>query len=357
MRIVQVGLGAFGRGWLPILQAADDVELAGVVDTSAAARTWAETVEGVAPDACFATLAEAVAGTRFDAALVVTPPETHRAVAEEALAAGKHVLLEKPLATTLGDARALLAAATAANRALMVSQNYRFRPPARAAQEAIWSGALGELVAVEVTCRRDTRTLFPPDDFRYRMRHPFVLDMAIHHVDLLRALTGRDVLGVFARSWRVPDSPYAYDPAVVAVLELEGGATVTYTGDWATHGSPTSWNGEWRVVGERGRLTWRGGESDALAGELTVERWGEPSAVLPLPDLPMVDRAGSLAAFREVVETGREPETSGRDNIRSLAIVLAMVDSIERGGVVEAEASGSDPGEGMPPSISRSGSR
>ena len=357
MRIVQVGLGAFGRGWLPILQAADDVELAGVVDTSAAARMWAETMEGVASDACFATIPEAVTGARFDAALVVTPPETHRAVAEEALAAGKHVLLEKPLATTLEDARALLDAATAANQVLMVSQNYRFRPPARAAQEVIRGGAIGELVAVEVTCRRDTRTLFPPDDFRYRMRHPFVLDMAIHHVDLLRALTGRDVLGVFARSWRVPDSPYAHDPAVVAILELEGGAAVTYTGDWATHGSPTSWNGEWTVVGERGRLTWRGGESDALAGEVTVERWGEAPAVMPLPDLPRVDRAGSLAAFQEAVETGREPETSGRDNIRSLATVLAMVDSIERGTVAQVVEGGPDPRDGVPPSISRSGSR
>ncbi len=92
MRIVQVGLGAFGRGWLPIVRGSDGVELAGIVDTSNEARAWAEAQE-VDPGACLATLAEATAGVAFDAVLVVTPPETHRAVAEAALAAGKHVLV------------------------------------------------------------------------------------------------------------------------------------------------------------------------------------------------------------------------------------------------------------------------
>ena len=335
MRVVQVGLGAFGRGWLPIVRAADGVKLAGVVDISPEARAWAATEHGVELGACLATLGEAVSGLAFDAVLVVTPPETHRAVAEEALAAGKHVLVEKPLATTLEDARALVAAAETTGRTLMVSQNYRFRRGARAVQQVIAGGEIGELLAVEIAFRRDTRTTFPPGDFRYRMRHPLVLDMAIHHADLLRAVTGRDVASVYARSWRVPDSPYANDPAVVAVLGLEGGAKVTYLGDWATHEPTTSWNGAWTFVGERGWLIWRGGESDPLTGEVVVERWGKAATALPMPELPAVDRAGSLGAFREAVETGREPETSGRDNVGSLAVVLAMVESIERGTVVE----------------------
>lgn len=337
MRVVQVGLGAFGRGWLPIVRAAEDVELVGVVDTSASARAWAADEHGVGPDACLASLAEAAAGLEFAAVLVVTPPETHRAVAEEALAAGKHVLVEKPLATSMVDARALVATAESAGRTLMVSQNYRFRQPARAVREVIRSGAIGNILAVEIACRRDTRSQFPPGDFRYRMRHPFVLDMAIHHVDLLRGVTGQNVGRLWARSWRVPDSPYAHDPAVAAMLELEGGVTATYRGNWAAHGEQTSWNGAWTILGERGHLVWRGGETDALDGEVVVQSWGEEPEAHPLPALAAVDRAGSLTAFRDAVETGREPETSGRDNLRSLAIVLAMVESIERGAMVEVE--------------------
>ena len=235
----------------------------------------------------------------------------------------------------MDDGRALLAAASTADRILMVSQNYRFRWPARAAREVLRSGVIGALQTVEVACRRDTRAQFPPGDFRYRMRHPYVLDMAIHHVDLLRGLTGQDVRRVWARSWPVPDSPYAHDPAVAAMLELAGGATVIYRGDWATHGAQTSWNGEWELVGEQGRILWWGSETDALDGEVLVQRWGEELSLHPLPTLPVADRAGSLAAFRDAVETGREPETSGRDNIRSLAVVLGMEESIERSEPVE----------------------
>ena len=338
MRVVQVGLGAFGRGWLDVARKAGGVELVGVVDSSDAARAWAVDERGVDAGACFATLGEATAGLAFDAVLVVTPPATHRAVAGEALAAGKHVLVEKPLATSLEDARALVAAADAAGRTLMVSQNYRFRGPARAVQAALRDDGIGELLSLWVTCRRDTRGLFPPGDFRARMRHPYVLDMSIHHVDLLRMVTGRDVRRLWARSWRVPDSPYAHDPAMTAMMELDGGVTVTYAGDWAPHGPETSWNGEWAIVGERGRVDWRGGELDAREGDVTVQRWGEEPAALSLPDLSTVDRAGALSAFAEAVAAGSEPETSGRDNIRSLAVVLAMVDSIEGGGMVEVEA-------------------
>ena len=111
-------------------------------------------------------------------------------------------------------------------RTLMVSQNYRFRRPARTVQEPGRRRARSAICWPSRSPAAGIRGLtFPPGDFRYRMRHPYVLDMAIHHLDLLRALTGRDVERVFARSWRVPDSPYLHDPAVIAVMTLEGGGS------------------------------------------------------------------------------------------------------------------------------------
>lgn len=334
LRMVQVGLGSFGRSWLAVAQAARGVELVGVVDPVPEALTWARDDQGVPAEACFSSFEEALAAVDFDAALVVTPPETHRSVVTDALTAGKQVLVEKPLATTLPDARALIDVADRSGRVVMVSQNYRFRRPARAAQAVVSSGTLGEVLAVKVCCRRDTRALFPRGGFRYLMRHPYVLDMSIHHFDLLRALTGQNVRQVFARSWRVPDSPYVHDPAAVALLELDGGATVTYQGDWATFDQETSWNGDWEIVGERGRLLWRGGEEDATTGEILVQRWGEPLRPVEQPELADVDRAGTLQAFRQAIAAAREPETSARDNINSLAVVLTCVDSIERGTAV-----------------------
>jgi predicted dehydrogenase len=288
MRLIQAGLGGFGRSWAALAREADGIELV--------------------------------------------------AVADAALAAGKHVLLEKPLATTLDDARALVETANRAGRVLMVSQNYRFRRPARAVQQLVAEGAIGDLLAVAVRCRRDTRALWPADDFRYRMEHPFVLDMSIHHLDLLRALTGREATRVVARGWRVPDSPYRHDPALTALFDLEGGATVVYEGTWATHEPETSWNGDWELLGERGRITWSGGRPDATSGEVTLYRWNEPPRTAEQPQLAFVDRVGTLHAFRAAVETGAEPETAARDNIESLALVLACVESIGSGAPVDLAA-------------------
>lgn len=328
MKLIQAGLGGFGRSWAEQLRVGG-VELTAVVDPSPIARAWAISTLGLTDAQSFVSLGAALETVAADAVLVVTPPETHHDVAMTALAAGKHVLVEKPLATTLAEARALIAASDRAGRILVVSQNYRFRPAAIAVRQVIAADALGELTAVRVRCLRDTRRLWPADNFRYRLHHPFVLDMSIHHFDLLRAVTGLEVATIYARGWRVPDSPYHHDPAVAAVLTLANGATVVYEGDWATGSPETSWNGDWEFIGERGRLTWTGDPADAMAGSLMLHRTGDDPRQVPTPSLSVTDRAGSLAAFHDAIVAGAEPETGARDNVKSLAIMLGCIASIE----------------------------
>ena len=270
--------------------------------------------------------------------LVASPPRTHHDVAKAALEAGKHVLCEKPLATGLEDAFDLVGVAARMNRILMVSQNYRYNAPFRAVQKEVREGRLGELASLKIRCRRDTRTLFAPDDFRYAMRHPYVLDMSIHHFDLMRAATGRDVRGVFARSWRVPDSPFAHHPTVAATLDLDGGVPLVYEGDWATHEPETSWNGEWEISGERGRLLWRGDEEDRGEGEVLLQKWGEAPRPVAQQRLEFAEREATLQALRAAVEDGGTPETAAEDNVKSLAVVLGCVRSIERSEVVDVAA-------------------
>ena len=238
---------------------APGVDLVAVADPDPVARQAVNGIPG------YGSVEEAIAAVGCDAVLVASPPGTHHRVAKAALQAGKHALVEKPLATSLEDAFDLIAAAERAGRVLMVSQNYRFNAPFRAVQRAV--AELGGLVSVKIRCRRDTRALFAPDDFRYSMRHPYVLDMSIHHFDLLRAATGQDVRGVHARGWRVPDSPFVHPPAVTAMMDLEDATPVIYEGDWATHDPETSWNGHWEIVGEEGRLLWWGDRDERGAGE------------------------------------------------------------------------------------------
>jgi predicted dehydrogenase len=311
---------------------APGVELAAVVDPDPEARRYVETTPG------YGVLEEALEAVECDAALVASPPGTHHVVARAALEAGKHVLCEKPLATILQDAFDLVETADKAGRVLMVSQNYRYNAPFRAVQRLVMEGELGELASIRISCRRDTRTLFAPDDFRYSMRHPYVLDMSIHHFDLIRAATGRDVRGVYARGWRVPDSPFVHHPAVAALLDLEGGVPVIYEGDWATFGPETSWNGEWEVTGEAGRILWRGSEVDRGTGAVVFERWGQEARLVEQHDLEFVEREATLQALRAAIESGEQPETAAADNVRSLAAMLGCVSSIESGEPVDVAA-------------------
>lgn len=335
MRLIQVGLGAFGRSWAEVAQHATGCDLVAVVDAEPAARQWASGSLELSEHAVFADLGEALAGSDADAVLLITPPESHHPLGLQILAAGKHLLVEKPLATTLADGEALVAAAEAAGCVLVVSQNYRHRGPARAVQAAVRGGEIGRPRHVRITFRRDTRPIWPPGNFRHLMRHSLVLDMTIHHADLLRMIVGQEVVAVDARGWRVPDSPYLHDPAVAALLTLADGTTVDYDGNWASldHEPETSWNADWEIIGEEGIVRWAGGVADPLQGEVTLRRWGDPERRLPTPAPEPADRAGSLESFRRAVEEDEAPETSGRDNLGSLKIVLAMVEAVERAGV------------------------
>jgi predicted dehydrogenase len=334
LRVVQVGVGLWGRSWTELVVRARGFRLVGVVDGNAAAREWAA---GLAVPV-FRRLEQALGAVVPDVVLLVSPPETHRPLAEQALAAGSHVVTEKPLAPTLEDGEAIAAAARAHGRIAMVAQNYRFRRQPRALAGLLRVGTLGRLAGIRCECRRDLRAAWvSPRDWRGRMPHPYLLDMAVHHVDLVRSITGCEIVEVDARSWPSPDGPFRHDPTVSALLTLDDGTTVAYEGTWVEAlGRETSWNGDWELVGSQGRATWTGGVQAALRGTVVVERNGSRGRAAP-PALPALDRHGVLVEARRAILVGDEPECSAADNLRTLASVLAAARSTEERRPVRVE--------------------
>jgi predicted dehydrogenase len=329
LSIVQVGAGLWGRSWAGVVHGAPGFRLAALVDEAAAAREWAGAELGVP---AFSRLDRALGSVEADAVLLVSPPSTHRPLAEAALAAGCHVLSEKPFALSLEDARAVARAGARAKRHVMVAQNYRFRRQSRALQQLVASGALGRLLGIRIACRRDMRGLWiSPRDWRGKMTHPYLLDMAIHHVDMLRQITGREIAQVDARAWKVPDSPFRHEPSVEALLTLDDGTPVAYEGTWAATMGETSWNGDWELVGEKARASWTGGIPDPLRGVVHLERYGSPRKRVALPRLRAIDRIGVLHELRRAVVEGTPPETSAADNLKSLGAILALGRSADEG--------------------------
>jgi predicted dehydrogenase len=330
MRLALAGLGGWGRNWAQLVTQTPGFDLVAAIDPSSEARKWAVEHLDIDADQVYDDLGGALQVADAEAVMVLTPPDLHRATAETALAAGKHVLVEKPAAMTIPDAQAIAEAADRAGKIAMVSQNYRYSRPARAIRQAILGGEIGDLLSLRLQFRWDMRTHLPAGDFRFQMPDPLLFDMSIHHFDLLRALTGQEAVAVDAHAWNVGDTPFEHPASAFALITLENGAVLSYDGDWATHRENLPWSGEWEIIGSEGRIFWDGTGRDGEATTIAIRRWDGRNTRIELDETGEDSRVPTLETFKQAIETGTEPESSVRDNLRSLALVLATAASSER---------------------------
>ncbi|MFH1009445.1 MAG: hypothetical protein V1800_18365 [Candidatus Latescibacterota bacterium] len=164
-----------------------------------------------------------------------------------------------------------------------------------------------------------------------KMVYPLLIDMSIHHFDLMRSMLGTDAVRLRVTSWRPEWSRFDHEPAFSMIIEMADGTHVSYQGSWVSQGFETSWNGTWRIECSGGAMLW---ENDALylADGPTGRKLAE------LEEMPLVSQDYSLHEFAASIREGRQPETSGADNLKSLAMVFAAVDSAKRGAEVEVGA-------------------
>jgi predicted dehydrogenase len=330
MRVLQVGAGGFGATWLRALSTLrGEAELVGLVDQAPPVLEKAGGLAGVPPPARFTDLDAALAADSADMALVVVPPEAHRPVATACLAAGLPVLVEKPLAGRWEDCLALTETADRAGRELAVSQNYRYRPVIETARQLVASGRLGSIGQAQVDFRlhHDFR-----GTFRETMEHPLILDMAVHHFDLIRYITGLEPRSVAAHTWNPPWSQFAGDASAICLFTMDNGARVVYTASWHPRGQVTDWNCAWRIEGDRGYLVLDRDEIRIYEGD-DPHNPGSPGEeeVVLLVTLPRSDQAAVLTDFAEAVRAGRPAPTTARDNLRSIEMVFAAVRAAETG--------------------------
>lgn len=333
-------MGGWGRGWMDVVASFAGVQAIGFVDPSVAARD-AILAAGAARSSVFGSLEDAVAATRPDAVLVTAGVDAHARIALEAIAAGLHVLLEKPFAATLAEAAGAVQAAERADRVLMISQNYRHHPAPRAVAGLVAGGAIGDVGGVEIDFRRPQFQRQDWLDIHQRVPQPLLADMSIHHFDLLRLVLAKEPRWVEIEPLTADWAGYRDPPAAFGLLGFEGGIVVSYRGSWISGGRRTPWGGEWRMEGTAGAIEWASRGDPGVRDRVRLRQAGSSSRLVDLPAIPKLDRAGTLAAFAAAVRTGAEPETSGRRNLATLALTYAAVRSVtERRRVEVAELLG-----------------
>ncbi|HEY6738150.1 MAG TPA: Gfo/Idh/MocA family oxidoreductase [Actinopolymorphaceae bacterium] len=345
VRLIQVGLGGWGTNWLeeavPLVPGA---EVVAVVDAVPAALERVQEKLSLPPEQCHRTLTDALRSTDADAVLVTAPLVAHLPLAIEAMKAGRHVLVEKPFAPTVAAAREAVEFAEQRGLVLAVSQNYRYYPAPRTVRTVLASGELGRLGTVRVDFRKWANQKPERPSKHHMLPHALLYDMSIHHFDLMRLVLRQEPVEVFAKVTDPPYSRFTDEAAATLVLTFSGGTTVSYRGSWASSGPPTPWSGEWHLECERGEIAWSGPERlGAPAGApegadvVRLRRLPEtreeasPYVDVPLEDVPYRGRAGTLAAFVDAITHGGRPETSGRDNLPTLAVCEAAVRSAASG--------------------------
>ncbi|MCC6730115.1 MAG: Gfo/Idh/MocA family oxidoreductase [Chthonomonadales bacterium] len=318
LKVAVVGCGGIGSVHMARWANVPGARLSAVCDLNGSAAADAAGKYGAA---AFEDRAAMLAGGGFDIVDICTPPNEHAAVASAALAAGAHVLCEKPLARTPEEARTIVDEAARRERLLMTAFCHRFHPPIVFARELIAAGDLGRVIMF----RNRFSGHFAGIEDRW-FSDPEVagggslLDTAIHSVDLFRFLVGEvrgatGRVGTFLPGLRVDDS-------AAFVLQSEDGAIGVIESSWATPGGRNvveiyGTAGSCIVDYDSGELTYRTADM-AFAQTRVVEG---------------VDRfQAEVEHFAEAVRGTRPLAVTGRDGLRANEVVAEVYASARAAG-------------------------
>jgi len=331
LRLIQVGLGPHGRAWAHrVIPDIKEVELVAFVDSDPYSLDALRKELNVPADQCFESLKEAVVATQPQAVLNTTALAGHVPVTRAALDLGLHVLVEKPFAPNLRSAQELVDMAAASRLVLMVSQNYRFFPAPRAVASLVHDAALGRLYEVAIDFRRFSPA-GPIGGSRHHLEEqPLLVDMSIHHFDLLRMILNREPERIYCEAWN-PEWSGFNGPSVAVASIVFDDVVASYRGSWVSAGPATPWAGDWRMEFERGEIVWTSAaDSDMTQDKVEIRpRQGEAHTAT-LPIVPRPGTWGTLTEFASAIQAGRQPESSGRDNLGSIALMTAAVESATR---------------------------
>jgi predicted dehydrogenase len=311
-----------------ILRGMPDVDLIGLADDDASAgRSFAD-----ANGLRYLGSRDALIAERPDAAIVTSPNSHHRVDVEALAAAGIGILCEKPLATTVNDAVAIVRACERGGVPLMTAFPMRYSAPVLAMVEDVRNGKIGRVCAVAAVNQGEL-----PSRHRAWFADPVlagggaVMDHTVHVVDLLRWILEREVSQVYAATNRILHADRAAVETGGLLLLHFGDVFVTLDCSWSRPDSYPTWGGlGMEIVGERGVL-----DIDAFRQRFTLYGPGDqrPSWVFWGSD----PNVGMLRAFIDSLRAAQSPPITGIDGLRATEVVAAAYASAASGDPVTLE--------------------
>lgn len=334
MKGALIGCGFFAQNQLHAWRDIDGAEVVALCDRDP--ERLAATAETFGITRTYTDAAAMFAAEELDFVDIATTVQSHRPLVEMAAGAGCHVICQKPFAETMDDARAMVTAVEAAGRTLMVHENFRWQSAVRKAIETVRSGAIGTPFFGRVAFRSGY-DVYSGQPYLAEGERFIIEDLGIHILDISRALFG-DVERIAATTKRVNPKIKGEDVATM-LLAHEGGVTSVVDCSYATRRTPETFpQSLLEIDGTEGTLRLDAGYSLVVqtGGEETVTDVSPP--VLPWAERPWHNIQESVRIIQQhfvaCIDAGTQPETSGADNLKTLALVQAAYRSAETGETV-----------------------
>ena len=276
---------------------------------------------------------EALEMKGIDAVSVCTPNAFHAPITIAALKAGKHVLCEKPMATSDKEARDMIAAAEKAGKTLMVGHNQRLAPLHVKAKQLITDGVIGKIVTFRTSFSHpgpETWSIEGPTGWFFDKKQAFVGsmgDLGVHKADLLRWLLGEEIVEVASMVEHLNKPMGDVDDHAICLLRAESGALGTLTASW-TH-NPGEDNAT-TIYGEKGILRLGSDPNFSVIVELASgEKQFIQAGKMQTNEGGGQSDTGVIRAFVEAIQTNTPPPITGDEARKSLAVILACLKSSE----------------------------
>ena len=321
-----VGLGGMGLGDWSSAAKVKDFKIVAGVDTQKKARKVFEEKTGAPTFDDFTT---ALRNSKADAVLIAMPDAYHAPYAIQAMEAGLDVICEKPMADSLENARRMHRTAERQGKLLLLHQQLPWRPIYNHLQQMIKEGVIGTLRQMEF----DMYVFSDVCLIGYRSKLPQLMlqDLAIHHFDLMRFLTGQKCERLRVCSWRPNEEgkKVTATTSVYAILEMTGGINVCYRSKIRELQDQTGYLGRIAITGSRGSVI----ATDDKLHLQTFKAYANkkpPRAITPKP--PKKD---IWQSFANSIKTRKPMWTSSGNNLKSLEMLFAAMRSVATRKTVE----------------------
>lgn len=336
LRIGVIGCGKISQvRHLPEYADREDCRITALYDINLErARELAAQYGAVAYESCEALLASG----EVDAVSVCSANTTHAQIAIAALKAGKHVLCEKPMATTLEDCEAMVAAAAESGKRLMIGQNQRLAGAHAKAKELIDEGAIGKVISFQTAFRHggpETWSVDPGQATWFfdkkRAAMGALADLGVHKADLIQYLTGQTIAEVTAAATVLDKkfadgSPITVDDNAFCIFRMDGGAVGTMDVSWTNYGPEDN---STILYGTEGVLR----IYDDAQHTLILHKKGGETVNYDVDQIQTNDnqtKSGIIDLFVEWIKDEKAPGISGQSVLPAMRAVFGVLDSAEK---------------------------